>query len=91
MTKEMSQKEFNVFLAKETAKELAKEYNLSFEQAWNLFKKSNVYEWVINSDGDYDQEMPVNIIDQWKNEKLFGYGMFTESISYGALKGKRLS
>ncbi|MBD5316546.1 MAG: hypothetical protein HDS11_02600 [Bacteroides sp.] len=83
-------KDFLMFLAQGTAEEMAKKYNLKFEQAWNIFKKSDTFQSLINADDKYDQDMPKDILDLWENEKLFGFNVDSEARAYGILEGQRL-
>lgn len=83
-------KDFLMFLAQATADLMAKKYNLSFNQAWSLFKKSETYKGLMNADDEYDQEMPEDVLDLWRNERLFGTKTDSESIAYRILEGVEL-
>ncbi|MBD5316548.1 MAG: hypothetical protein HDS11_02610 [Bacteroides sp.] len=83
-------KKLNMMLAKGTAEELAKKYNISYEQAWNLFKKSRTFKVVLNASDEFYQDVPANVLDLWENERLFGAIIDSENRAYGALKSQQL-
>ena len=83
-------KEFNMLLAKGTAEEIAKTYNLKFSQAWNLFKKSETFKSVMNASDEYYLDMPSDIMDLWQNEKLFGIMGDSEDRAYGGFRNEKL-
>ena len=86
MEKELTNREFHFVLAKATSEIISKKFNISNEQAFNLFKLSDLFAKLMSSTDEFDQVMP----ELWKNERLVGYPVSDTEIKDGLLQGMSL-
>lgn len=83
-------KEFHLMLANATSEIIAKKFNISFKQASNLFKSSKIFDKLINSTDEFDQMMPSDLYNLWKNERLTSIPVTDADIENGILRKMRL-
>ena len=91
MLKEISSTAFHQDRASATSKLIAERLNIYPEQALALFKQSKLYQDLVNSTGEFDQMLPADLFDLWKNERLTGYPISSSDIENGLLKEKHFN
>ncbi|MBD5316547.1 MAG: hypothetical protein HDS11_02605 [Bacteroides sp.] len=82
MKLEISPKE----LARAVTNEIAGKYYLEFEQTWDLFQRSKIYEMIMKEDPKIEGLTILQLEDLWENERLFGQIMSTKEVKAGGLR-----
>lgn len=76
----MSDTEFADLLTRDTSKIIAEKYNISLDKAQTFFKK------LVDQIRLFYNDMPEDIFDLWKNERLFSYPISSNDIKMGRLQ-----
>ncbi|MBD5316549.1 MAG: hypothetical protein HDS11_02615 [Bacteroides sp.] len=76
--------------AKAITSMIALKFGLEFNQTWDLFIQSRVYQMIINEDEKIKGLSLDEIEDLWENERLFGQIISSEEVQAGALRYKKL-
>ena len=90
MEKELTNRDFHLVLAKATSEIISKKFNISNEQAFNLFKLSDLFAKLMSSTDEFDQVVPEDLYELWKNERLVCYPVSDTEIKDGLLQGMSL-
>ncbi|MBD5316537.1 MAG: hypothetical protein HDS11_02555 [Bacteroides sp.] len=81
-----NERAFHLRLAHGVSDLIAKNFNITPEQAFNLFKTSKVYKVLMESSDEFNQTMPDELFELWTNERLVGIPVTEEDIKSGTLK-----
>ena len=73
-------------LARAVTNEIACQHYLDYDQTWDLFQKSKVYQMIMKEDKDLEGLSIREIEDLWENERLFGRIMSTKEVKAGGLR-----
>ena len=73
-------------LARAVTNEIAGKFYLNFDQTWDLFQRSKVYQKIMRQDEMLEGLSILQIEDLWENERLFGRIISSKEVQEGALR-----